>query len=92
MTELLHDVVGSLARLAVPLLMFSVGLSAARFEFGYLVKHPGLFGRSLLSVLVLVPLLDARLRCDLCRCRSPSKSGSACWRSLLARPSFRRRR
>lgn len=57
MTELLHDIVGTLARLAVPLLMFSVGLSAARFEFGYLLKHPSLFGRSLLSVLVLVPAL-----------------------------------
>jgi BASS family bile acid:Na+ symporter len=57
MTQLLHDVVGTLARVVVPLLMFAVGLSASRFEFGYLVKHPSLFARSLLSVLVLVPAL-----------------------------------
>ncbi len=57
MNELLHDVVGTLARLSVPLLMFALGLNASRFEVGYLVKHPGLFGRSLLSALVLVPAL-----------------------------------
>jgi BASS family bile acid:Na+ symporter len=55
MVELLRDVVGTLARLAVPLLMFSLGLGATRPDFGYFLRRPGLFARSLLAVLVLVP-------------------------------------
>jgi BASS family bile acid:Na+ symporter len=57
MSDFLHTAFGVLARLAIPLLMLALGLNSARFEPGYLLRRPGLFLRSLLTVNVLLPLV-----------------------------------
>jgi BASS family bile acid:Na+ symporter len=46
----------ALAHIAVPLVAFAVGLSAASSEVTWLWRRPALLARSLLAVLVLVPL------------------------------------
>jgi BASS family bile acid:Na+ symporter len=41
---------------AIPLASFATGLRAARVQAGWLAKHPGLFARALITLLLLLPV------------------------------------
>jgi BASS family bile acid:Na+ symporter len=50
------DILKVLVKLAIPLASFATGLRAASTDPRWLAKHPGLLGRALLTILVIVPV------------------------------------
>src|SRR5262249_16847254 len=56
MNHPLVEVLKTLVRIAIPLASFATGLRAATSDPRWLVKHPGLVTRALLTTLVVLPV------------------------------------